>query len=62
MPISSWARAASIPIDAEADERGVMLVGGEAELDGEPLELFTLYVLRPGHEARLSSASGARRC
>ena len=50
----------SIPIDAEADERAVMLVGGEAELDGQPLELFTLYVLKPGHEARLSSASGAR--
>ena len=29
-----------------------MLVGGEAELDGVPLELFTFYVLRPGHEAR----------
>ena len=48
----------SIPIEAEADERAVMLVGGEAELDGQPLEPFTLYVLRPGHEARLSSASG----
>ena len=47
----------SIPIEAEADERAVMLVGGEAELDGEPLEPFTLYVLRPGHEARLSSAT-----
>jgi redox-sensitive bicupin YhaK (pirin superfamily) len=50
----------TIPIEAGADERAVMLVGGEAELDGQPLELFTLYVLRPGHEARLSSASGAR--
>jgi redox-sensitive bicupin YhaK (pirin superfamily) len=50
----------SIPVDAEADERAVMLVGGEAALDGQPLEIFTLYVLRPGHEARLSSASGAR--
>jgi redox-sensitive bicupin YhaK (pirin superfamily) len=50
----------SLPIEAEADERAVMLVGGGAELDGEPLELFTLYVLRPGHEARLSSASGGR--
>jgi redox-sensitive bicupin YhaK (pirin superfamily) len=37
-----------------------MLVGGEAELDGQRLELFTLYVLRPGHEARLSSANGGR--
>jgi redox-sensitive bicupin YhaK (pirin superfamily) len=52
--------AASIPIEAEADERGVMLVGGEAELDGVPLELYTLYVLRPGHEARLSSSSRGR--
>ena len=26
----------------------VMLVGGEAELDGDPLELYTLYVLKPG--------------
>jgi redox-sensitive bicupin YhaK (pirin superfamily) len=51
---------ASIPIEAEADERAVMLVGGEAELDGAPLDLYTLYVLRPGHEARLSSASIAR--
>jgi redox-sensitive bicupin YhaK (pirin superfamily) len=50
----------SIPIDAEADERAVMLVGGEAELDGQPLDLFTLYVLRPGHKGRLSSPSGGR--
>jgi redox-sensitive bicupin YhaK (pirin superfamily) len=50
----------SLPIDSEADERSVMLVGGEAGLDGQPLELFTLYVLKPGHTARLSSTSGAR--
>jgi redox-sensitive bicupin YhaK (pirin superfamily) len=50
----------SIAIEAGADERAIMLVGGEAELDGQPIEPFTLYVLRPGHEARLSSASGAR--
>jgi redox-sensitive bicupin YhaK (pirin superfamily) len=50
----------TIPIEAEADERAVMLVGGEAEFDGERLELFTLYVLRPGHEARLSSGTGGR--
>ena len=51
---------ASLPIEAEADERAVMLVGGEAALDGQLLDLFTLYVLRPGHEARLTSASGGR--
>jgi hypothetical protein len=32
-----------------------MLVGGEAELDRQKLEPFALYILRPGHEARLSS-------
>jgi hypothetical protein len=50
----------SIPIDSDADERAVMLVGGEAELDGEKLEPFALYVLRPGHAASLASATGAR--
>ena len=50
----------SIPIEAEADERAVMLVGGEAKLDGQTLEPFALYVLAPGHEARLTSSSEAR--
>ena len=49
-----------VPIDAEADERAVMLVGGEGELGGEALELFTLYVLAPGRALTLSSASGGR--
>ena len=50
----------SIPIDSDADERAVMLVGGEAELDGQPLDPFALYILRPGHEARLSSSASGR--
>lgn len=50
----------SLPVEAQADERAVMLVGGHADLDGQTLELFTLYVLKPGIEARLSSASGGR--
>ena len=50
----------SIPVEAGADERAVMLVGGEASLDGDPLEPYTLYVLGPGHEARLSSENGGR--
>ncbi len=50
----------SIPIEGQADERAVMLVGGEAQLDDEKLELFALYVLRPGYEARLSSSAGGR--
>jgi len=50
----------SIPIDADADERAVMVVGGEADLDGDPLEPFALYVLRPGYAARLASANGSK--
>ena len=54
------AAGGSIPIDSDADERALMLVGGEAELDGAPLEPFTLYVLAPGDSPRLSSSSEAR--
>jgi len=38
----------AIPIEDETDERAVMLVGGEAELDGHKLEKFALNVLQPG--------------
>jgi redox-sensitive bicupin YhaK (pirin superfamily) len=51
---------AAIPVEAGTDERAVMLVGGEGELDGDPLQPFALYILRPGHEARLSSATGGK--
>jgi redox-sensitive bicupin YhaK (pirin superfamily) len=51
---------AEIGVESDADERAAMVVGGDAELDGLPLDLFTLYVLKPGHAARLSSAGGAR--
>jgi redox-sensitive bicupin YhaK (pirin superfamily) len=50
----------AIPIDSEADERALMLVGGEADLDGQPLELFSLYVLKPGYHPRVSSSGGGR--
>ena len=50
----------SAPIDSGADERGVMLVGGEATLDGQALDPFVLYVLRPGHSAQLSSGRRGR--
>jgi len=49
-----------LPIEAEADERAVMLVGGEARIEGMPLGLYDLVVLAPGAELRLSSASGGR--
>ena len=50
----------AIPIDSDADERALMLVGGEADLDGEPLEPFALYLLAPGTAPSLRSRSGAR--
>lgn len=50
----------AIPIDAEADERAVMLVDGDGALDGVPLEKFLLYVIAPGAKVSLSSLSGGR--
>ncbi len=50
----------AIPIDAEADERAVMLVDGEGALDGVPLEKYLLYVVAPGAKVSLSSQSGGR--
>ena len=37
-----------------------MLVGGEAELEGRLLELFTLYVLRPGTKRGYRAPAAAR--
>jgi redox-sensitive bicupin YhaK (pirin superfamily) len=51
---------ASVAIDAEADERAIMVTEGEAELDGERLEHFSLYVLAPGHKAVLRASSPSR--
>jgi redox-sensitive bicupin YhaK (pirin superfamily) len=50
----------SIPIEADADERAVMLVGGEASLDGEALGLYVLTVLKPGEQMVLRSDRGGR--
>ncbi|MCC2981443.1 pirin family protein [Sphingomonas sp. IC4-52] len=50
----------SVPIDAEADERAIYLVEGDATLEGVPLEPQRLYVLRPGIAAMLRSSGGAR--
>ena len=54
------AAGGSVPIDGEADERAVMLVGGEASLDGEALMLYSLYVLKPGEPMMLGSAKGGK--
>lgn len=50
----------ALPIDAEADERAVMLVGGEASIDGIALGLYELVVLAPGAVLRLASERGGR--
>ena len=51
---------ASVPIDAGADERAVMVVEGAATLDGQVLEPFTLYVLAPGQTMALKASAAAR--
>ena len=50
----------AIPIDAEAEERAVMQVGGEALIDGVELGLYELAVLAPGRTMRLGSSMGGR--
>jgi redox-sensitive bicupin YhaK (pirin superfamily) len=50
----------ALPIDAEADERAVMVVGGEASLDGLPLDPYALVVLRPGEPMMLRSERGGK--
>ena len=49
----------AVPIDADADERAVLATEGEVTLDGEPLRNFTLYVLAPGHAAKLAGRGRA---
>ena len=52
--------AGAVPIEAGADERAVMLVGGEASLDRQPLDLYALVVLKPGEAMTLSSERGGK--
>ena len=57
LQLSTFAR---VPIDADADERAVLVTEGAAELDGRPLEPFTLYVLAPGQPMTLTATRNAR--
>src|SRR3546814_1959063 len=43
-----------------ADERAVMLVSGEADIDGHTLALYDLAVLGPGKTMTLRSGKGGR--
>jgi len=51
---------ASLPIDARADERAVLLVEGVATLDGQPLDLFALTILAPGVPMTLTATVPSR--
>lgn len=50
----------SVPLDVSADERAVMLVNGDARVDGVGLEQYQLAVLAPDKTMTLTSESGAR--
>jgi redox-sensitive bicupin YhaK (pirin superfamily) len=51
---------ATIPIDAEADERAILVALGTASLDDERLETHSLYVLKPGQPMTLKADSDCR--
>ena len=51
---------ATLPIDAEADERAVLVALGDASLDGEALDRHSLYILKPGQAMTLRADSDAR--
>ena len=51
---------ASVAIDAEADERALLVTEGAASLDGEPVALFDLIILAPGHRAVLRAERASR--
>lgn len=50
----------TIPIDAEADERAILVAIGQASLDGEALQTHSLYVLEPGVPMTLRADSDCR--
>ncbi|MEL7728783.1 pirin family protein [Citromicrobium bathyomarinum] len=49
-----------MPIESPADERALMVVEGEATLDGEELPRYALIVVKPGDCPALRSEKGAR--
>lgn len=56
----SMKAGAGIPIEAEADERAVLVGLGDASLDGERLDRHSLYILKPGQAMTLRATSEAR--
>lgn len=54
------AAGASVPIDADADERAVLLCEGDASIDGQRLEPYALYILAPGQAMKLNAETPSR--
>ena len=54
------AAGASLPLDAEAEERALYLISGDATVDGHALAASNLVLLKPGLSATLRSERGAR--
>lgn len=50
----------AIPLDVSADERAVMLVNGDASVDGAALSQYELAALAPGQAMTLTSVRGGR--
>lgn len=50
----------TLPIDVSVDERAVIVALGSASLDGEPVEIHALTVLRPGFAATLRAETACR--
>lgn len=50
----------ALPIDAEADERAILVAMGSASLDNQPLAAHNLYVLEPGMAMTLRAISDVR--
>lgn len=51
---------ASVPIEAHADERAIVVALGDAGLDGAALDRHALYILAPGQAMTLRATSAAR--
>ncbi|MCJ7421382.1 pirin family protein [Sphingomicrobium astaxanthinifaciens] len=49
----------ALPIDAEADERAVLVTEGTITLDDQPLDPFNLYILKPGEPMTLKGRGRA---
>jgi redox-sensitive bicupin YhaK (pirin superfamily) len=54
------AAGASLPLDAEAEERAIYLVSGEVEIAGDRFEAGRLLVFRPGDRITVRAAAPTR--